>query len=634
MKEKSVYPGFARDLITKHFSQSELNILEHISKELYVTNSSSTEGIGQTSSYNYCIVKPTDSFKELFTLRKEIIVLFSDYDTFETRSLDAIDRIAQKLEGNRLDKLCTILISKDVNIKSKIEKEFKSNPEFKILIPFSYGEFTGAPVKDRMLERFRESLFSRDLFERSLDEDTSLMVIIDCSNPDFNQKRWYAALRYLLEEFKNANNLSIKLRDEESYTQDKAAANFEKDIIKIHKRIRLKTRKRVYGEMEEVIKERKIFFVFDEIEHITFDTSVSPHWKDGSDFILFWQSLRSIYQKTTNVFTYAVVGTNPRCIEKPTINGVDNPIFSNFSFKYIPGFNFEQTQEMITKLGGRVGILFDSNVISSIAENFGGHPFLMRQFCSMIYQMVKSKQRPYRIDKTIYDKAFKKFRRSNHKYINMVLEVLQNFYNTEYEMLEYLAKNEIETFKELANLSNEFIEHLIGYGIIDQNQGEYFFKIDLIEEYLKDKYKYQSKLSSAEEMWEEVSERSSKLEILLRKVIGKTFFIQHGEVKASIKFLSTLGEPRQSDYAGVKYTDLIKGENVIIKFKDLVKMIDSNYEDFKNIFGEKDEIILNLSVINQYRVDANTKEITQDEMNYFRNCIKKLENKINTYFMI
>ena len=36
--------------------------------------------------------------------------------------------------------------------------------------------------------------------------------------------------------------------------------------------------------------------------------------------------------------------------------------------------------------------------------------------------------------------------------------------------------------------------------------------------------------------------------------------------------------------------------------------------------------------INKYRVEAHAKNITDDEMSYFRVCINKIEKSVNEYF--
>lgn len=63
----------------------------------------------------------------------------------------------------------------------------------------------------------------------------------------------------------------------------------------------------------------------------------------------------------------------------------------------------------------------------------------------------------------------------------MVLGVLSNWYKDEYQMLVWLALNDINTFNGLARLSPDYINHLVKYGIIEQVDGEYKFKIEAIK---------------------------------------------------------------------------------------------------------------------------------------------------------
>lgn len=84
---------------------------------------------------------------------------------------------------------------------------------------------------------------------------------------------------------------------------------------------------------------KTILLLFDEIENITFNKSAVDHWCNGLDFVYFWQSIRSVYQKLDTVFTFCIFGTNPMCIEVATIKGKDNPIFNIFQPSYIKGFD-------------------------------------------------------------------------------------------------------------------------------------------------------------------------------------------------------------------------------------------------------------------------------------------------------
>ena len=164
---------------------------------------------------------------------------------------------------------------------------------------------------------------------RTLDRKRSYAQLIDCQT--LHMQDWNLALRSVV--WKIIRGIGIKQNSfKETYDQyndtNKVAITFEQDIKNI------------------LIQSKKdILLIFDEIENITFGTSISESWNNGNSFIKFWQVIRSFCQhnETKYHFSYLIAGTNPKCVETPTINRIDNPIFAQFSPIYIPPFNFLQT---------------------------------------------------------------------------------------------------------------------------------------------------------------------------------------------------------------------------------------------------------------------------------------------------
>ena len=175
--------------------------------------------------------------------------------------------------------------------------------------------------------------------ERNLIKEDIKTTIIDCQDTSFNQRRWNESLHYLCRKVKSALDVKTQIPKEENFTE-KDASSLTEDFLK-------KCRKKLGG---------PIFFIFDEIENISRNTAPAEHWCNGKDFALFWQSLRSMFQRNNNFISYLIVGTNPTCIELPKIDNIDNPIFNHFNPLYIPGFEIKDTREMVRKLGKRMGL--------------------------------------------------------------------------------------------------------------------------------------------------------------------------------------------------------------------------------------------------------------------------------------
>ncbi|MBI6743293.1 AAA-like domain-containing protein, partial [Pseudomonas syringae] len=222
--------------------------------------------------------------------------------------------------------------------------------------------------------------------ERNLQKENIKSTIIDCQDTSFNQRRWYETLYYICLKVAESTGVAVVLPEEALFTEKDASLVTENFLRSCSAELKA-----------------PLFLIFDEIENISRDTSPAEHWKTGIDFALLWQTLRSIFQRNNNLLYYLIAGTNPRCIELPKIDHVDNPIFNHFTPLYIPGFEVKDTREMIRKLGRRMGLSFDESVYSKLTEDFGGHPFLMRHVCSLISRQVKEFERPTEIGRDTYN---------------------------------------------------------------------------------------------------------------------------------------------------------------------------------------------------------------------------------------
>lgn len=655
-------PGIHRFVKLDHFTPDERRIIENLSSEWYITNGGGAIRLGATSRYKYFLMRPIDDYKEMFNIDRDIVVIFSSYEDFQSRTLDAYEVVQKKFEMLRLEKICGILISLDVDISSKIRTLLRNEKETIVVVPFYYKELLEYSDEYFIRNRFKNHFYTRDLFafesplkkdiyffgrydlihdivnrhqsnensglfglrktgktsvifatQRYLSKANSCSVFLDCQNPSFHRRRWYESFEYIIDE--TVKQLKIpKLKLSKMYSEIEAANSFEKDILQIY----------------SAIKKKNILFIFDEIENITFNISPSKHWSDGLDFVYFWQTARSIFQKLQSVFSYLIVGTNPICIETPTIQGKDNPIFSQIPFQYIPRFDIYKTKEMMEKLGKIMGIYFDEVIFGMINEDFGGHPFLIRHVCSVINKKAPT-LRPLHVDKGLYNHAKAVFIREYTKFFDMILNVLEEHFPDEFEMLKYLARGDSKTFVETTIKSPEYTNHLIGYGIIEYKNNNYSIRIDAIKDYLTTKEKYKKLSLSLEEKHKEISERRNFLEPLLRKLIRNQIKISMGK-KAKETFLKIIPTERREKMDLLSYDELFDGNKNEIYLPDLKTVILKNWDMFKNIFDNDQEgFKKNIDCINKCRMDAHAKNLTDEEMHFFRVCISKLENQLNEF---
>ncbi|MBI9050229.1 MAG: ATP-binding protein [Anaerolineaceae bacterium] len=655
-------PGFNKQFKLKKFPVEEQNILKKLSKEWYITNSGEEFKLGN-SIFRYFLMKPTQLFTEMFNIDRELICVFSPYNNFEPRTLDAFDYVSTKMQNLRIENACKILISNDDSVEETIASLLKSDPEQPIVIPFSYNELNQNYDDFFLRNRFRRHFYTRDLFsflsplkkdlyffgrseliqeiinqhrsgehsalfglrksgktsivyaiERSMTLQGGKTIVIDCESPSIHKLRWNELLQYLTELFKEKHNSEIKLGIKQKYYEKKATRTFEADIIKI------------YNE-----KKQSTLLIFDEIERISPMTGSSDHWRSGDDFILFWQSLRYFFQRNTNVLTYMLVGTNPNSVESATFFGHDNPLFSSIPFQFVPSFTISKAREMVRKLGRYMGLKFDEIIFSKLTDDFGGHPFLIRQICSVINSMCIG-DRPVRVDKQLYKKAKSEFLFRSKHYVEMIVQVLQEWYPNEYDMLVLLAQNEIALFNDLAQDSNYYTNHLIGYGLISVSENGFAFNIECIKDYLLQKHRYSEKNLTYEQKASEVLERRTKLEQSLRKIIHNQLIAVFGKKVAFQKILSASTEKRREALSDKDMKSLFMSDSSPLYFLELINIINREWEIYKNIFEqEKNRLLFILNEINSFRKDAHSNNLNDDEFTQLRLHLKSIEGILSDW---
>jgi hypothetical protein len=421
--------------------------------------------------------------------------------------------------------------------------------------------------------------------------------------------RWNELLHRVVEIMKDVNNSMYKISAPEEYTEKEASRKFEQDILGIY----------------SSKKQQSVLLIFDEIERISPNTGSSTHWREGDDFIYFWQTMRYFFQRYNSVFSYLLVGTNPACVEQAKFGIHDNPLFSSIPFQYVPAFDVEKAREMVRKLGRYMGLNFEESIYSKLTDDFGGHPFLIRHMCSTINTMCTG-DRPGTVDKALYEKAKIKFLADSRHYLDMIVDVLKEWYPSEYEMLNLFANGDIDTFDYYAKGSNYYTTHLVGYGLLQSSKSGYAFNIESMKEYLKARHQYANTQLTREQKIAEVSERRNKLERKLRQIIRNQLKASFGKKLASEKVVAAIPEKRRDSIPNKEIDHTLHVDNSPLFFLDLRNIILREWEIFKNIFEiEKSKLEVVLDEINEGRIDAHSKTTDEDQFTQLRLHFKRVE---------
>jgi len=475
----------------------------------------------QGKKYTYAIVAPTQKLIERFHLRRDIVVIFEQESNFSEHNFILFTNWI--ISKNQVDKLCVILISKDNTIKSTITDLINKDSESRIIIPFTFNEYIIQNIDDKynlIVDRLKDFFYERDLFnhlsplandtyffgrndivqdfyeryksgensglfglrkigktsvlyalKRRLEFREEPVVFIDCES--IHIKRWNEVLKSIIDRlvsnFPKLQNQS-EIISLNQYNEKEAQESFEKDLKTI----------------SNSINNGRILIILDEIEHLTFETSPSDHWRDGNDFLFFWQTIRATFQNNRQIFSFIIAGTNPKAIETTMLSrDCENPIRSLIPATYLGGFKEEYVKEMVSSIGSYMGMDFEESIYQRLVNDFGGSPFLIRQACSFLHKNYGQKK-PFQVSLNYYESQKESIDKSLGSSIDLILETLKARYNNEYELLKYLAIGDKETFLHFIKESRTYIDHVEKYGLIIGENENYKFCIKAVEDRLKE----------------------------------------------------------------------------------------------------------------------------------------------------
>lgn len=620
-------------------NEDEVKVAKQLSKFFKITFSK--EGVFKTTAYVFDFLQPGEEFREYYNLYNEVLLLFSPYMEFESRTLDFVDKTLEEFD-NRLDKVCVFLVSKDINIESKINGINTTNKDSRIIVPFTYNEILKNEIsKNDISGKLRKYFYNRDLFalesplkteayfygrntliqklydkyligeqsglfglrktgktsvlyalERQMILRNGYSIYIDCQNPGIYMKRWNELLEYIVAEVVKKYELDVCIGD---YAEKYVTDSFEQNIKEISSMIGT-----------------RILIMFDEIEHICFKTSDKEHWRSGEDYCMFWQTMRSVFQKEPECFTFLIAGVNPLCVETDYINDIENPIFAMISSEYLSLFDLNNVKDMIGHIGKYMGLSFDEEIYTKLTEDYGGHPFLIRHICSLINADINA-NRPCTVSKYEYDAKKKEYDAKIVHYVEMILSVLKNWYPSEYELLEILAIDGNEELKKNLEYKEKEMQHLLGYGIVKEVKENYYITINAVSLYLENNHKLQGKMTTKEQAWSNVSTRRNSLESRLRKIMILQMTMQYGSKKVKGKLLEVIesGRKEREKLQDLDINDLVENHFFLL---DVKQVILKNWSLFDKVFIDKVKFENFIDVINKYRIDAHAKTINEDDM--------------------
>lgn len=240
----------------------------------------------------------------------------------------------------------------------------------------------------------------------------------------------------------------------------------------------------VLGRLEQEGLSTKLVLILDEVDRLLPAPGFSPGFRGYPDFFAY---LRGTSQNSRGRFVTIITAANPALCEQAMWEGRDNPIFQFYHLMFLPPLTREDCNDMVVKLGRGMGISYTEESLETIFRATSGHPYLTRLLCSQINQL--NPIRPLEVTHDMVVQARNAFLRGEATPIfNEILERLDTFFPLERDLLLFIADG-VDSEIELSNLVNQPVDvalyHLIGYQLVEQIEGRYHIKIDMLHEWLR-----------------------------------------------------------------------------------------------------------------------------------------------------
>jgi len=595
------------------------------------------------------LLSPAKHIQNGFGIENELLLVHHQYSTVQPRVLQIVDKILNEEPcRGRAEPLAFILVTSAYDAKGEVRRLLSNSTNPRVIIPFEDAECRKATDEFFVRNRLAEFFYSRDLFDmsRPLASDlyffgrhsfvlslrdllksgenvglfglrrtgkTSVLLRLqrlfsegkdgkllyfDLEDSGLYQLRWWELLGRIAEELPGAKKGAL-------YTESNAADQFR-------------------SALQRVPSTAKIVIALDEIEHITPGDRLRmrPHW--DNDFVEFWKTVRAI-QNTNRQVSFMVCGTNAAPVETASFDNRDNPLFGMVTKRYMNPFTRDEVRQMTRTLGRFMGLSFDENAFDYLLDRYGGHPFITRQACSRVFETYKDTRKPIAISakKLAEDELERDLHLFSHA--ENVLSVLQRWYPLEFEMLEYLADNNVAAFSNVEAATPELPAHLRGYGLVHASRPE--LSMQFLSHFLRSRRQPLQLKSveiqvSAEGLDDEnglfarlaeVGFHRNQIEVKLRRFIKRVLMFCKGPDRWIDPVLAAIPSERRNKLNGVDRNEILNQHLFLL---DLLNIVVKNWAMFSHLEQQsgqlrvtKSQFEVMVDFLNKHREDAHAKEI-------------------------
>lgn len=631
-------PGLHHNFDLAKYPATIRNAIRRIADTFYVTRSFDAVRI-DNSVYYGALIRPTDDSSVVLNTQRELLVVFSDYQTFEIRTLEAFEEFYSLLDSARVDHSLRFLVSSDGSVDRHIKLYLEQHPEYPVIIPVTFERLERHT--NPLIAAVRQNHHIRDLFgfQSPLREEHFFFGRSDivASVIDLGKSGQHSSIFGLRKSGKTSTIYAIERRCKPT---DLTVLTIDCQDLQIHGRrygellvhivnkVREKNKLKQFSkpianegpEISEWFYEKmgitldslrsNLLIIFDEIENISPRTAASEHWRSKKDPIYFWQIIRSFAQSRKNRYlAVCIVGTSPYILEEAKIQGIDNPAYLLAQKRFIPNLSFDETREMVGRLGFFMGLDFDASAVSMLHASYGGHPFFTRQVCSKVHQITTG-QRPKAIPKLRVQQAQTEFSAQLESYLYGIVSNLKDYYPEEFKILKQVVTGQGDEANEFAREAPDLIDHLVGYGLLVIRDETAELAFEAVKKAVL-QVSPDDNLLSIEGKWAELCLRRNRIETEIRS----NLFYWSKSIN-QLKFEEILSNfMTKKRFEALKNLDpriLFSGEHSPLYLTDFLSLIESD-EVLPYISDNRSIIRQNIHRINKYRADAHAKIISDDD---------------------
>jgi hypothetical protein len=656
------------DIIDK-FQSASTDLLSITNRDVMKVNINNNEVF-----FGKVYAKPSKRLSRLLTIENEFLILISTFKDQQFRTVAQAKDIIES-SGGRLEPTVTIIIHRD-NFGDARLKKWGRQKSISVL-PLFYDDI-GFPKAEKLENHLLSELFSNDPFDVTgpVSDDSQFYgrrtEAIDLSRKLSNgqirsclgiRKIGKTSLlnRVLIELSKQGEAKSVIIDCSKDYIWQMTAGKLMTAIaIAIDTAINSQQKQTIISDVQEDSNinsattrilnsinsfNKPVILFFDEIDYITPSSPTSKVWVN--DFNVFWRNLRAVYQdvcRFNHNLGLFISGVTSKWFSIESINGIENAALAFVPEEYLSPLPKGASEQMIKILARTSGLQFDDKIAALISDFCSDIPYWIRKACSYIHRNVPFEKRPYRPEISEIQKLLEQFLISDGGVLSRVaLMHLTKVYPELKNPILQINKNEASTLSKLT------VSTLEKYGVAKSIGGiriagelmregvnliSHFAEEEIVpdlEAQVSDKESYRKiKFDNYDEWADELAilNRDRNLvEKKLRNIVVNFLRVDCLTNKTKGNVLDRLLKIIPSDKRNV--FNNLSPEDAINKFlwTDLYKIIDKEWHVFEKLFIDKNQFMLNATIINE-RSDAHAKDADIADIAIQRKGIKWFEDKI------